>query len=192
MKKLTILIDMDDTIENLCETWVEYLNEVQNTNVSIEDIKEWDMTKAFPTLTKSEIFEPLNTVELWHRVKPLPHAVEVIKKLVSDGHKVVIVTASHPETIQLKLDNVLFKYFPFLTYKDVIVASQKQLIQGDILIDDAPHNLEGRKFGKFLFEAPHNKSYDAKKANMIRVNDWRKIYQYIHFLSLVIDRLENI
>lgn len=26
MSKLTILIDMDDTIENLCEAWVGYLN----------------------------------------------------------------------------------------------------------------------------------------------------------------------
>lgn len=27
MKRLTVLIDADDTIENLCEVWVNFLNE---------------------------------------------------------------------------------------------------------------------------------------------------------------------
>lgn len=50
MKKLTILVDMDDTIENLCETWVAFLNETHGTTVHTDDIHDWDMTKAFPTI----------------------------------------------------------------------------------------------------------------------------------------------
>ncbi len=183
MEKLTILIDMDDTIENLCETWVEYLNELYGTNVSTNDIKEWDMTKAFPMLTSEEIYTPLTTADLWKRVKPLPYAVGTIRQLIDDGHKVVIVTASSPETIKLKLHNVLFKYFPYLTYKDVIVTSQKQLIKGDVLIDDAPHNLKGFDGFALLFNAPHNRSYKIKDKCFYRVNDWQEIYQKIQICS---------
>ena len=78
MNKLTVLVDMDNTLENLCETWVEYLNERHGTNVHIDDVKEWDMTKAFPTLSKTELFAPLYEEELWKRVKPLPDSVEYV------------------------------------------------------------------------------------------------------------------
>ena len=114
MKKLTILVDMDDTIENLCETWAAFLNETHGTTVRTEDILDWDMTKAFPTIERSQVYDPLFNEEMWKRVTPLPGAVEYLKRLIDDGHKVVIVTASHQNTVAMKLNNVLFKYFSYL------------------------------------------------------------------------------
>lgn len=183
MKQLTVLIDMDDTIENLCETWVAYLNETHNTYVALSDIKEWDMTKAFPMLTTDEIFKPLTDERLWKRVSPLPGAVKNIKKIIDDGHKVFILTASHPNTVALKLNNVLFKYFPYITYKDVIISFKKQLIKGDILIDDAPHNLEDGDYFKLLFDAPHNQSYNESANGIVRVHNWDEIYFAVNYLS---------
>lgn len=180
--KLTVLVDMDDTIENLCEEWVDYLNEIHGTTVKHEDIKEWNMTKAFPTIPPKEVFAPLYEKTLWERVKPLPGAVEYLKKIIDDGHKVVIVTSSHPDTVALKLNNVLFKYFPYLSYNDVIITSQKQLIKGDILIDDAPHNLEGGDYFKLLFDAPHNQSYPVEENLMARVHNWEEVYYAINYL----------
>ena len=40
MKLLTILVDMDDTIEHLLKAWVEYLNERHGTTVKHEDITD--------------------------------------------------------------------------------------------------------------------------------------------------------
>ena len=51
MKQLTILVDFDQTLNNLNEAWVAYLNERHGTTVKTDDIKCWDITKAFPTLT---------------------------------------------------------------------------------------------------------------------------------------------
>ena len=44
MKKLTILIDMDDTLEDLLGAWVSYLNTQYGTNVHKEDIRQWDIS----------------------------------------------------------------------------------------------------------------------------------------------------
>ena len=103
MKKLTILVDMDDTIENLCETWVEFLNETHGTTVHKDDIHDWDMSKAFPTIEKQQVYDPLFNENMWKRVTPLPGAVEYLKRLIDDGHKVVIVTASCKPHIALTL-----------------------------------------------------------------------------------------
>lgn len=183
MNKLTILVDMDDTIENLCEVWVDYLNETYGTNVSLSDVTQWDMTKVFPMLTRNEIFDVLTEDSLWERITPLPGAVECLRKLHDEGYKIVVVTSASPETVSLKLNKVLFKYFPFLTYKDVIITSQKQLVKGDVLIDDAPHNLEGGDYLKLLFDAPHNQSYDAELNLMTRIYNWDDAYFAINYIA---------
>ena len=183
MSKLTILIDMDDTIENLTEVWTQKLNNAHNLSVSINDIKEWDMTKAFPTLSSEEVFRPLRDSNLWDEVKPKKGAVEYIDKMIHDGHDIFIVTASHPDTVSPKINKVIFKYFPFIDYENIIVSYKKQMIIGDVLIDDAPHNLEGGYYAKILFSAPHNLKYDADKNSMIRVNSWEEVYDWINIIS---------
>lgn len=181
MTKLTILVDMDDTLENLCEVWVGYLNETYGTDVKLEDVTQWDMTKVFPTLNRNEIFDVLTEEALWERIEPLPGAVEYLKKLIDDGHKIVIVTSASPETVSLKLNKVLFKYFPYLTYKDVIITSQKQMVIGDVLVDDAPHNLENGNYLKLLFDASHNQTYDSK--DVVRVRNWEETYEAINYYA---------
>lgn len=179
MQNLTILVDMDDVLENLCETWVAQLNGLYQLSVSMDDIREWDMRKAFPTLSPQEIYWPLKTNALWENVKPLPGAVEYLKRLIDDGHRVVVVTASGAEAVPIKLQKVLFKYFPYLTMKDVVVAEQKGLIIGDVMIDDAPHNLRDFTGKKILFNQPHNRSFNAADSEMQRVDGWGEIYEII-------------
>lgn len=182
MKSLTILVDMDDTIENLSEAWVNFLNEKYGTSVKPEDITDWDMWKAFPGIKKEDVYAALFEEALWETVKPLPGAVKYLKKLIDDGNQVYIVTASHPDTVSAKMNKVLFKYFPYITYQNIIIASKKQLISGDILIDDAPHNMGGKYFG-MLFTAQHNKTVTDEslvELNAVRVKDWKEVYDLIH------------
>lgn len=184
MKQLTVLVDFDQTLNNLNEVWVAYLNERHGTTVTPDDIKCWDLTKAFPTLTANEIFKPLLEEELWERVTILPKAYDNICKLKYDGHKIYVVTTSNPTTVPIKLNKVLFKYFPFFTYNDVIITSHKQLVMGDVLVDDAPHNLAGdTTYAKILISAPHNKSFDERSIGAIRADDWDEIYELITNLA---------
>lgn len=185
MKKLTILVDMDDTIDNLCQTWVAYLNKQFGTCVRHDDITEWDMAKAFPMLTPHQIYRPLDDPALWDRVLPIDGAQYTLRKLLSDGHRVFIVTSSDYRTLDMKMERVLFQYFPFLSWDDVIVTSRKQLICGDVLIDDAVHNLEGGRYQKLLMDAPHNRQYPVEENGMVRVKTWDDIYRAIQELTKV-------
>lgn len=179
MKTFTILVDMDDTIENLCEVWVQTLNEKYDRLVKPTDLIEWDINKFFPGLTQEQIYAPLNEAEFWMRVKPYRDAQFYLKKLIDDGHKVMVVTASQPDTVAHKLKHVLFEYFPYLSYHDVIICANKQLIKGDYLVDDGVHNLMGGEYNPILMDAPHNKYFDNKKAGIPRVYNWKQIYSLI-------------
>jgi 5'(3')-deoxyribonucleotidase len=90
-----------------------------------------------------------------------------------------VVTASGAEAVPIKLQKVLFKYFPYLTMKDVIIAEQKGLIIGDVMIDDAPHNLRDFTGKKILFNQPHNRSFNAADSEIQRVDGWGEIYEII-------------
>lgn len=85
MKKLTILFDADDTVENLSDCWIAMLNERYGTSVTPEDVHSWDISLAFPTLTKEQVFGVLHDDELWQRITPISGSVEVLQKLYDEG-----------------------------------------------------------------------------------------------------------
>lgn len=182
-KKLTILVDMDDTIEHLLEAWVKWLNETYNLDIACSDVREWDIGKAFPMLDRSSVYEPLINDEFWKTVMPMDGAAEALQMLMAAGHSVYIVTASAYQTMQSKMENVLFKYFPFISWNDVIVTSNKQMIRGDVLVDDAPHNLLGGEYAKILMSCHHNMSYDAEANGMVRVSDWYGVLAEVNRLA---------
>lgn len=179
MRQLTILVDMDDTIEHLLEAWVACLNERHGTQVRYGDITEWNLCNVFPTLTEEQIYAPLVEEDFWKTVRPMEDAAEVLKWTIDQGHKVYIVTASDYRTISAKMEHVLFKHFPFIKWENVIITSNKQMIRGDILIDDAPHNLEGGDYVKILMSAGHNRRYHAEENDMFRVYTWRAVQMCI-------------
>ena len=79
----------------------------------------------------------------------------------------------------MKLEKVLFRYFPFFTYNDVIITTQKKLICGDVLVDDAPHNLENGNYIRILMNAPHNRFFDEKSIGAARACDWDTVFRLI-------------
>lgn len=130
----TVLIDIDDTIENLCETWVDWLNKQYGTSVKYNEITEWDMSKFFPNLTKEQVFEPLRNPKLWDYVQPKPGAVEYVKKLIDEGYNVYLCTTTDYRNVRPKFENVIQKHFPYINWNQVIIASRKQMINEMFLL----------------------------------------------------------
>lgn len=180
---MVILIDADGVLENLTQEWVLYLNEKYKTSVKYEDVREWDMTLSFPGLTREQVYGAELEPELYQRLKPMKNAPEYVKKLIDEGHTVYVVTNTPYQIVKEKMENVIFKYFPYLSQKNIIITSEKQLISGDILIDDGVHNLLGGNYFKLLMSAPYNEHFDAEKNGMFRVNDWDDIMNVISEIS---------
>lgn len=183
MKAMTILTDMDDTIEDLLSAWISRLNDMYGLTTTKEDVREWDMTAAFPSLPSEDIYKPLLDGEIWDSVLPKPDAPQILERMINDGHDVYVVTSSHYAGVKPKLDKALFRYFPFIDWKHVIISYNKQLIKGDVLIDDAPHNLIGGDYYKILMDAPHNRSFDEHSIGAVRVSSWLDVYDEIQRIA---------
>ena len=180
---MIILVDMDDTIEHLLVPWLDWLNAAYDKNVQESDVVSWHMTDSYPDLTVEEIFAPLYGEEFWETVTPIDGAAEALQRLIAAGHEVYIVTATPYQGLRAKMEKVLFRYFPFLTWDQVISTTKKQMIRADVMIDDGYHNLVGGDFVKILVDAPYNRKYDEKADGMIRVHGWGEIERVIHELE---------
>ncbi len=180
---MTILVDLDDTMEMLLKALVKRANEQFHRNASVDDVTDWSIVCAFPGIEKKQILDFMREPDFWETVEPVPGAAEALKHFMDEGHQVYIVTATEPEHVAGKMERVLFRYFPFLSWDQVIVTTRKQMIRGDVLIDDGVHNLEGGAYNKILVTAPYNRDYDAEANGMIRVHSWDEIVE-------IIDRME--
>ena len=176
---MVILVDMDDTIEQLLKAWVKGVNEKYGRSVAVDEITSWDVSAAFPGLTWEQVYAIPMQPGFWKTVEPIEGAADALRRFIAAGHEVYIVTATPFETVLEKMRDLLFRYFPFLSWEQVIIACRKQLIRGDVLIDDGVHNLEGGQYRKILMTAPHNLAYDAEANGMIRVRNWKEVEQVI-------------
>lgn len=179
MTHLKILFDADDVAEALLENWVKTLNKRYSTTASVEDVTDWDVTVAFPTLTKQQIYGVLQEDEVWANLTPMPGAQEYLKRLYDEGHELYMVTATDYRTCRVKIERIL-ELFPFLDTNHIIIAHNKQMIRGDVLIDDGPHNLINGPYFRILFDQPHNRGINEKKYGMYRAVGWEQVYQLIH------------
>lgn len=179
MKKLRIFVDMDGTIENLLDVWVDRLNAAYGMNLEPDDIKVWDLMVAYKGLTREQVLAPTHDDSIWKDVRPYENAPEVLKRLIDAGHEIYIVTSTPHTSVRAKMDDLLFRWFPFISWKNVVIADHKQLLKGDLMIDDGVHNLEGGDYEKFLFDAPYNRSYNAEANGMTRVYNWLEVEEKI-------------
>ena len=188
---MRLLFDMDDVLENLSYVWVEWLNNKYGLNVERESMREWEIYKYFPTLSREQIYEPFALEEFWDTVTPLDGAVNTLEQLIREGHNIFIVTSTNYRNIRIKMDRVLFKHFPFLTWDNVIVTNHKELVRGDILFDDGLHNLSVPQFSsdmiRVVFDAPWNRGGDdLPLQDMVlryvdyRVRSWDEVKELIH------------
>lgn len=175
---VSIAIDIDDVMNNLCEAWCEWLDKKYHTNIKVSDVTEWDICKFFPSLTKSQVFEPLTQESFWKTVKPKEGAVKYIKKLMDYGFSIYLCSATDYRNVRMKYEIFIQKYFPYIKWEQVIITSHKEMINAQIFIDDNPDNLiRVKTWLRILMDAPHNRGCDTEKPRLLRANDWKHIYE---------------
>lgn len=187
MKK-SIMIDMDEVIvkprftefldEFLGGVDYELLNGYYRQDLIKGREEEFKSTYQYKNLYKNDD----NTF-----IEPLPHCVDVIKKL-NDYYDVYIVTSYvwkediFDASLNLKHKNEYLNHFlPFINNNNIIYISDKSQIKFDIGIDDRPKNLISSD-KKILFTEFRNEKLtdeELSKDNIIRADSWLDIEEIL-------------
>ena len=168
---MKIGIDLDNVLNNLNEEWLKLYNIKHNDNLTINDIKSWYLHKY--TKIGTDVYNYL-TSALFYKLKPQPYSVEVTERL-SQNHELFIVTATAPQHLETKA-YWLQEYFPHISVNNLIATQRKDLVNVDLLIDDAAHNIETFPNNTIVLDYAWNKVLENK---YLRAKNWLEIEEII-------------
>ena len=181
--ELSVLLDMDDVLCDLTGPWMDLLNKRHGTTIKKEDLTVWHIGRAlpikFPSLTSSEIYAPLDEPGLFRNLPMMPGAKQTLETMKNRGWKIAIVTSlpvekHHPgQVVQEKIEWIGEHLSGVVEERDVIITHRKDLVRGDILVDDAPHNLETFPGKTIAFDRPWNRNVVVSG----RVSHWNQMIE---------------
>lgn len=156
-----ILLDVDGPVADLHEAWIKLHNRDTGDTMKAEDVTAWDISRFVGKgIPRDSIYDQLKRHDLYDYVKPTLGAVSGVRLLRELGH-VIYLTSSTPETAIPKIE--WLKKYGFLvnpghrSTPEVMTGYNKQMVYGDVFIDDRAENLLEHWFAeKILFAMPHN------------------------------------
>lgn len=174
---MIILVDIDSTITNFGEMLLLANNQLHNTNYHYTDITSYDwFDKTFLNPWKSTKYQCF-----WNTVEVNPAAVTAIERWIRQGHKVYLCTASHfNNMLGYKIKRTLAPFnSELINERNIIIAQDKSIINGDLMIDDCVDNLYNFNGVCVCYKQPWNQDYTGgyrfNKWNLI--NDIVQIYK---------------
>lgn len=189
MRKLIILLDLDDVLNDQNMLWINQLNARYGFKVKYEDITDWNMSKFYPGLTSKELYSPVLNPSLVRHMSPETGSAKITREWHNRGHTLIITTATSTKNVDAKC-RWLKRHYDWFTYDRLILTHKKQLVCGDILIDDGVHNLLPDKetgieprYVKVCFDRPWNRSFDCIKHGIHRVHSFAEIDKIIRQLE---------
>ena len=181
-QKKILLVDFDDTI---CQSvFLKKVNDFLGTDYKIEQFKEYLIDSIVPEDRRKEFFASFFETDPYEKLPLIDGAKEALKKL-SKKYDIYVcsscVMLNSPKSSARLFSSkyeYLIKNLPFLDPKKFIFTSSKQLVKGDVVIDDYFSNLKGDIPKKFLFDSYHNKEKteeELKARGVQRVKGWKEV-----------------
>ncbi|WP_027416841.1 5' nucleotidase, NT5C type [Aneurinibacillus terranovensis] len=169
--KKVLLLDMDDVTVEQSLTWIQRIHEKTGVLYDRENWTEWDLSKILPPELCQLIFEEINKEpKFFYNLPAKEGAIEGIK-ILKDYYDIVFVSASEYYAFIDKY-NWIEENLPFLPKPNLILTHRKDLVIGDVLVDDGPHNLvKSPAKKKIVFDKPWNR----KITQFQRVKNWGEL-----------------
>lgn len=180
---MVVGIDLDGIVVDSPQQVVNYINERLDLKLTINDFKTYHMEDALPDKYKWIVDAAFRDPLMWKKVSLINGAYENIKRLYEEGYELYFVTSSLPMNLKKKIGH-LTRCLDFLpeeyVWKHTINIHNKQLLNLDILVDDALFNLIGdRTYFSICMDMPYNQT-NEDIPNFARAKDWQTIYNLIH------------
>lgn len=179
MKQLTVAIDLDSTLYDLCTPWLAYIRDELGEDTS-DGFLRWDTHLQFEK-SGNKVYDFLHLEGAFYNLKPLPGAIEAIKRVSALGVKQVFITTCTTKRGPWEKQQAILRDFPELAKNVLITSGVKDVIDADLLVDDAPHNIED--FGEtrpLAFTAAIPYAYNNHSDPDFWMFDWRSYEPIVH------------
>lgn len=182
-KKKLIALDMDDTIVYLMKAMMEDHNaKYPDCLLTYDQVIAFDETMFHPEYNKYDYFK---TPGVFFDLQPVDEFVlDEIKKL-HEAYDLIIVTSAFAESVHDKW-RWIQTYLPFIPHENFCTFSRKDLIQADILIDDAIHNVKPWVAkGRPAFVLSHHWNQELRDLEGVHMfNSWHGLKEKIDAVLL--------
>ena len=171
MKKWKVGIDIDGVIWDLVTPWLAQYSDIIDEQIGLTDITEYDITKFVKS--PETLWYILEMSCFWDNVNLYDGVRDAIKELIEDDRfEIYIVTKTSYKVAAAKFAR-LFKLIPELNEENIVVASNKGILDLDFLIDDYERNLLGilDKGVPILISQPYNEFFPEVQYGIIRKNN---------------------
>lgn len=176
-------IDIDGTV-TCPSTFVPYLNEAFNLNITLNDIKQYDFLPLV-TVSEKEFNSWFREIEpVIYSKSPLAAGAKEILKSWETKHELYFISARGNHLLNLTKEwfssnEIFFNDIHLIGSHDKIAAAQKYKV--DIFFEDKHDNAvdlnEVLGIPVILFNTPYNQ--DPVPEGVIRVNDWAEANNWV-------------
>lgn len=178
---MIIACDCDNVINNLQETIINLFNKRCKTEYTLEDFHDYDIENCLPIKEAATMKKMYGESGLYKQITPVAGTQEGLKKLISAGHQVYIVTDAISKTYNEKCDWIKH-FFPFIDDTHIISMKHKHLFKCDIMIEDNIQNLlAGTHYNRICMDYPWNKTkHEDYIYDIYRCQNWRQIIDAVN------------
>eukprot|EP00922_Rhytidocystis_sp_ex-Travisia-forbesii_P028167 GHVS01041341.1.p1 GENE.GHVS01041341.1~~GHVS01041341.1.p1 ORF type:complete len:299 (-),score=42.17 GHVS01041341.1:241-1137(-) len=178
-----VLVDMDNTLVDWDCQFYNLMTKL-HPHVPLRAAEariNWSIEYNYPLKYERAILELTDQPEFWRTMPPMKGGVDAMQGMVARGLNVFIVSSPDPfhtsRCAKEKYDWIEYYLGPHWKSK-VILASDKTLIRGDVLIDDKPSVCYGAHvplWTHVLYHHPYNSMYTSKP----RIQHWTEWEQVL-------------
>jgi 5'(3')-deoxyribonucleotidase len=157
---MRLLIDMDGCVVNILAGWLKMYNDEYGDELEPEDVRRYEMHKVVKPECGKNIYKYLLEPGFFRNAIPYKHARATLNALHLMKHELVFCTLVPPESPLATYEKwEWLKEHVFemnKTEHTMITTPRKDLIKGDLLLDDRPDTLNGYPGRAVCMGRPYN------------------------------------
>jgi 5'(3')-deoxyribonucleotidase len=142
MRRLRFLCDVDEVLVDFQTPALAVMEEVTGIRREPSSFNAWDIFTVLSPEERAKVFQVIEQPGFCASLKPLPRAIEGIRKIREFCDIFAVTSPFHSPTWVAERTEYLHRVFGFESHEVVHTAS-KHLVIGDALLDDKPSHIQG-------------------------------------------------
>lgn len=175
MYKFSVIVDLDDVLNNLNDKCLETLNAALGTHLTADDLTHYDIFKCLDFEHASAYRQLWSNETIIRSLTPVKNSQWGMKHFVDLGYDVYIATASSASSFAWKHEWIRSLY-PFIDDSHIMRVCDKSLLYADVMIDDCAENLISNiHCERVCFNRAWNQYARDEVYGIHRCNNWNEI-----------------